>query len=262
MKVPIDSPLQFFRGPLPGCRCLFLAYAGVGEGSAQLQGVQPGLPALLAHAKGHQRAGSCLPVEAFQHLDIGLGMGCGDDFYHFTAEAAGAVQDGQQYLLRRGAFKVMVGTDEDGSAGAAGLPDAPSHGGGRLHFQVHVLGAGQDGPLQDGRCLGFLFQPAGGDEGHVALAEQKVDVFLFQSTAVQADFGHLQLLQQRLDLGQFLILYRSANHRDSFHGKPPLRASRAARTSLFLLPAPFCPWPWPPAGLPADKGNPPAGRGF
>ena len=193
-EIAVQGLPHLLRGPLTGGRGLFLARAGVSEGSAPFQGFQPGRPARFSHAESHQRTGLGRFVEAHNNVIIGLGSGRGDNLYHFAAKAAGTLQDGKKYLPGRGAFKIVVGTDEHGAVGAAGFPDAPADGSGGLHLQVYILGAGLDGVFQDFRGLAFLGQAAGGDERDVGLAEEQVHFLFLQGAAVQADFGHFQLL--------------------------------------------------------------------
>ena len=163
-------------------------------------------------AKGYQGAGSGAAIQRLQRLIIGLGGGCGHYFYHFATKAAGAFQNGLQHRQRRGVREIVVGTDEHGAAGAAGLADAAAHGGGGFHLQVGILGAGPDGFLQDFRGLGLLAQAAGGNERHVRIFEQLLYLLVVQSTTVQADFRHFQGLQQFQDFRQFFILYANADH--------------------------------------------------
>ena len=223
-EIAIHFARHFLRGPLAGGRGFLGADARVGEGCAALQGFQAGGSALLAHREGDERTGFGSVVEGEDGVGIGLGGGGRHHLHHFSAEAARALHQGEQHLAGRGAVEVVVGADEHGAVFLAGLADAAADGCGCLHLQVHVLGAGLDGPLEDLGGLGLFAQAAGGDEGDVGLAEEGVDVLVLQGAAVQADLGHLQVLQQGLDVGEFLILYRSADHRGSFHGKPLPRA--------------------------------------
>ena len=101
----------------------------------------------------------------------------------------------------------MVRADKDCSPFAAGLADPPAHGGGSLHLQVHVLGAGLNGPFQDIGSLRLFAEAAGGNKRYVGLGEQQIHVLVLQGAAVQADLGHLEAGKKVQDLGQFLILY-------------------------------------------------------
>ena len=211
-EVAVEGPGHCGGFPLARGGGLLFAHAGVGERSALLQGFHPGFAPGLSHGKGHQAAGSGAGVERLDDFIIGLGGGCGHYFYHFATEAEGPFQDGLKHRKRRRFREIVVGADEHGAAGTAGLADAATHGGGRLHLQVHVLGAGPDGFLQDFRGLGFFAQAAGGDERHVRVFEQLLHLVIVQGATVQADFRHLHRLQQFQDFRQFLILQANTDH--------------------------------------------------
>ena len=212
-EAAIDGFPHVLRGPLTRGGGLGLAQAGVGERCAVPKGFQAAFAAFFAHAEGYQRAGLDALIEVHYCLDILRAGGGGDYLHHFPAKAARTFQKALQHGQRRRPLIIMVRADEHGPPFAAGFADAPAHGGGCLHLQVYVFGAGLDGPLQDLRSLRFLGQSAGGDERHVRVGEQTFQIFAVQGAAVQADFGHFQLRQQIQDLLQFLILYGGTNHR-------------------------------------------------
>ena len=95
----------------------------------------------------------------------------------------------------------MIGADEHSAPFAAGFADAPANSSRGFHLQVYVLGARLNSLLQDVRSLLLLVQTAGGNERYVRFAEQQIYVLFLQGAAVQADFGHFQLPEQRLNLG-------------------------------------------------------------
>ena len=139
--------------PLAGGGGVLLAKAGIGKGCAEAQGVQARCASGLAHAEGHQRPGGCVFVQSPNDSIIGLGGGCSDYFYHFSTKTPGPFHQGLEYFQGRRAGEIVVRTDEHGTVFPAGLAEAASHGGGRLHLQIGIFGAGPDGHLQQFRSL-------------------------------------------------------------------------------------------------------------